>query len=196
MNRSDLTDRIPEFIDLAEAKMKRDSRLREVSELSFTAAEGYSLPTYFKSVIDLYHDGATAFGRIKIVDPDELSNRKLNHGDTGVPRFASVIDLSSGKLLRFAPEPSGTYTLKLVFDTELDPLTDSNTSNWLLDQAPDLYLFATLAEAEAYLQEDQRVQMWLARYEDAANRWRKNKDRQAYGGSLTPRPSNVIGEAL
>lgn len=176
--------------------MKRDPRLREVSELSFTAAEGYSLPTYFKSVIDLYHDGSAHYGRIKMVDPDELSERKRRHGDTGVPRWASVIDLSSGKLLRFAPEPSGTYTLKLVFDTEIDPLADDNTSNWLLTQGPDLYLAATLAEGFGYLMDEQREQKWLQRYEFEAARWRRNKDRQAYGGSLTPRPRNIIGEAL
>jgi hypothetical protein len=198
LNRSDLASRIPEFIVLAEARMRRDLRLRKIISTSITASEEYVLPTVLKSIIDLYHDGANNYGRIKIVSPGELGERKRRHGDTGVPMFAAVIDGEADAnqhFLRFAPEPSGTYVLQMIYEADLEALNDSdNTTNWLLASSPDLYLFATLSLAEGYLQEDERVALWKQEYEQAADEYKRNADRREYGGALTPRPSNIIGE--
>ena len=196
MNRSDLTSRIPEFIAVAEARMARDVRLRQLQVLDFTASEEYVLPTTFKALVDLYHDGSTHFGALNVVGPSELGNRKRLHGDTGVPRFVAVVDGggSSQHYLRFAPEPSGTYPLRMTYEAALDALSDSNTSNWLLEEAPDLYLWASLSVAEGYLQEDQRVALWKNEYEQAATEYKHNKAHREYGGRLTIRPTNIIGE--
>ena len=196
MNRSDLTSRTPEFIALAEARMRRDVRLRQLQVLDFTASEEYVLPTTFKALVDLYHDGTTHFGAINVVSASELGNRKRLHGDQGVPRFAAVIDggAASEHYIRFAPEPSGTYPLRMTYEASLDALSDSNTTNWLLEQAPDLYLFASLSVAEGYLQEDQRVALWKNEYEQAATEFKHNKAHREYGGRLTIRPTTILGE--
>jgi len=168
--------------------------LREIGELDFLAAENYALPGAFKSLKDLYHDGASQYGRIVQVSPGELSERKRRHGDTGVPRFVAVIEVSSGRKLRFAPEPSGTYTLRMIYEQQVDFLSDANTSNWLLQSAPDLYMWASLSAAEGFLQEDSRVDLWKKEYEQAANEYRLDKKKREWGGPLTPRPRNVVGE--
>lgn len=194
MNRTDLTDRIPEFIALAEARLKRDKRLREILTVDFNASEDYSLPSGFKSPVSLYHDGAQQYGRIAMVSPAELSERKLRHGDTGVPRFSAVIATSAGRTLRFAPEPDATYGLRMVYEAGVDALSDSNTTNWLLDIAPDLYLWASLSAAEGYLQEDSRVQLWKQEYDQAAEEFKMDRKRTEHGGPLAPRPRIIIGE--
>ena len=194
INRNDVAERIPEFITLAEARMKRDTRLVEISVLDFNAVEDYALPLQFKAVKNLYHDGASQYGRIRMVSVDELAERKLRHGDTGVPRWASVIETSIGRKLRFAPEPDGTYGLRLLFETELDVLSTANTSNWLLAAAPDIYLWGSLSCAEGFLQEDERIGLWKSEYDQAADEYKADKKRREYGGALTPRPAHIIGE--
>lgn len=174
--------------------MRRDKRLRETGVLDFTAAEDYALPAAFKILKELYHDGANHYGRIVSVSPSELSERKLRHGDTGIPRFVAVMDTSGGRTLRFAPEPSGTYTLRMEYEQQVDALSDTNTSNWLLQTAPDLYLWASLSAAEGFLQEDARISIWKQEYEQAANEFKADKDRREFGGSLAPRPRHIIGE--
>lgn len=177
--------------------MRRDRRLRQIETRDFTASEGFSLPEDFGGLIDLYHDGSTHYGRIKIVDPEELSERKLRHGDTGVPRYVAVIDSAGTQTLRFAPEPSGTYTLRMVYESELAALDDDEqTTNWLLDAAPDLYLQACMVEANLYLLDAPEAAVWDQRYTAGAEAFKQDKIRRTYGGSLTPRPRNVIGEAL
>jgi hypothetical protein len=182
------------MIQLAEKRLQRDRRIRQTSYRSFTAAEGYTLPDDFNGLIDLYHDGASQFGRIKLVSPSELSERKLRHGDTGVPRWVAVIDEADSQSLYFAPEPSGTYTLKMKYEAEIEHLSATIPTNWLLAQAPDLYLWACLSVAEGFLQEDSRVQLWKSEYEQAADEFERNKKRREYSGPLTPRPANIIGE--
>lgn len=199
MNRSDLTSRIPEFIALAEARMGRDIRLRQLQVLDFTAAEQYVLPTTFKALIDLYHDGATHFGALKIVGAGDIGNKKGQYGDTGVPVYAAIVDGPAGAnqhYIRFAPEPSGTYGLRMTYEASLDALSDSNTSNWLLVAAPDLYLYATLSEAESYLQEDERVALWEQKFDMGAREYQHNKRHREYGGRLTVMPTTVIGERV
>jgi hypothetical protein len=197
VNRSDLTSRIPEFITLAEARMRRDLRLRNIQVLDFTASEQYALPSTFKATVDLYHDGGDNWGRIKMVSPGELSERKARHGDLGVPLFASVIDGpddANQHYLRFAPEPSGSYSLRMIYEGDLESLSDSNTTNWLLDSSPDIYLWATLACAEGYLQEDERVGLWKKEYDQAVNEFERNQKAREHSGPLTPRPTHIIGE--
>lgn len=178
--------------------MRRDLRLRNVQVLDFAAAEDYELPSTFKALIDLYHDGAGNYGRIMMVSPGELSERKRRHGNLGVPAFVAVIDgdpSANLHTLRFAPEPSGSYTLRMTYEGNLVSLTDTpDDENWLLTEAPDLYMWATLACAEGYLQEDERIALWKKQYEEAADEFKRNADRREYGGPLTPRPSHVIGE--
>jgi hypothetical protein len=193
LNRDDLTDEIPDFIELAEDRMNRDSRLRQVATRAFTAAQNYTLPTDFKRPISLYHDGPTYYGPLNIVSPNELPIYKARHGDTGVPHFASIIDVSSGPKLWFAPEPSGAYTLTLTYDAMITALSDSNTTNWLLDAGGDLYLYASLCAAEGYLQEDQRIGVWNQKYEDAARQYKKDVDNREFGGRLISRPAMSIG---
>ena len=194
-NRNDLGTVDADFIVLAEARMRRDRRLRQISTLDFTASEEYALPSDFNGLVDLYHDGQAHFGPLEVVSPGELAERKAQYGDNGVPRYVAVIDLASGSTLRFAPEPATTsaYTLRMTYESKVTNLSDSNTVNWLLSQAPDLYLFACLSEAEGFLQEDQRVGLWEGKYEKGAREFRKDKMRRAYGGNLTPRPTNMIG---
>lgn len=174
--------------------MGRDKRLREIGTLDFVASEDYALPSNFKAMKELYHDGASHYGRLALVSPAELSERKLRHGDTGVPRFFSVIETVSGRTLRFAPEPSGTYTLRMIYEQNIDALADGNTSNWMLVSAPDLYMWAALSVMEGFLQEDSRVALWKQEYDQAAKEYRRDKDRREFAGPLTPRPRMIVGE--
>jgi hypothetical protein len=193
LNRNDLTTAIPTFIQLAESRLRRDSRLQQVVARDFTAVEGGNLPSDFRSMRELYLDGDTYRGPILMVSADELSLVKSKVGSSGVPRYAAVIATAGTPTIRYAPEPSGDYTLRMTYESSLDALSDTNATNWLLDAAPDLYLYASLSAAEGYLQEDNRVGLWKQEYEQAANEYKIDSDRRSFGGRLTPRPRQNLG---
>lgn len=190
LNRSDLTDRIPEFIALAEARFKREYRLRKVQSRTLSvSADDTALGSDYKSLIDLYHDGSTYFGPIQIVDPSTLATKKaLTLGTTGAPEYAAVI---AGEL-RMAPVPDQSYSLKMVYDSQITPLATSST-NWLLDDAPDVYLFGSLVESAPYLRDDDRVALWESRLEKAIEQFYDSRMREEYSGTMVRKPKRPIG---
>jgi hypothetical protein len=198
LNRTDLsaTDAITaDLITLAEAKLAREPRIRYVINAAISvSADEYSLPSGFRELISLYHDGATYFGPINICSPDQIGAHKSMVGDSGIPQWAAIVG-TANPFLRFAPEPNQSIDLKLIYSSGIrgNELSDSNTTNWLLDRAPDIYLYAALAEAEAYLQEDQRIAVWKGLLEEALQQYHIDQQRKEYGGTLSRFPARGIG---
>jgi hypothetical protein len=62
------------------------------------------------------------------------------------------------------PTPDTGYTGELTYYGKITALSDSNTSNWLLAYAPDLYLYGALLEATPYLKDDERLATWSQLY--------------------------------
>ena len=80
----------------------------------------------------------------------------------------------------------------MIYRQNIPALTSTNTSNWLLTLAPDLYLYGTLLETAPYLKEDERIQTWatgLTTTLDSLNRLGVTSTFNA--GPLTVRISGV-----
>ena len=72
-------------------------------------------------------------------------------------------------------------------------LTAGNfASNPNVTEHPDLYLYGALCEAAPYLQHDERLPVWEARYQQAVREVRVQDDRLAYGSRETVRPQPVV----
>ena len=61
--------------------------------------------------------------------------------------------------MELAPTPNEDYTVQIVYRANI-PALASNSTNWLLTLAPDLYLYGALLMAEPYLQNDERIPLW------------------------------------
>lgn len=183
LNRSDLYDEIPTFIANAEARFKREHRVRKLQDYgSFTISQdNEDLPSDLQSVDSWYHDGPDYFHRIEVLSADVLGNLKEIYGVAGAPRYAAIVD---GKA-RFAPVPDESFQTKLTYFRTIEPLTDATPSNWLLEEHPDVYLYASLLESAPFLKNDERIEMWNAILEqrltelDAATRRMQHPERIA-----------------
>ena len=161
--RSDLTDRIPTFIQLFEARMNRILRSADMENAVTNSTSGavIALPDDYREARTLYIDA----------DPDitltamTLSSLRETYpvAVTGRPTAYAV----SGRNLYIAPAPDGTYVYTLTYFQSLPALTSSNTSNWLLAAHPDVYLYGVLTAAEAYLQNDERFPVWKGAWDEA-----------------------------
>lgn len=160
LNREDLTAQIPDFISLAEARFNRELRVNAMLQRDFTVAtnEYVQLPTdwlqHVSIVITSPNDVHHALNYISAEEYYDLRNTGL----TGTPRFYTIIDNN----ILLLPVPSANVTLEIVYYGKIMPLSDVNPTNWLLTRSPDLYLHAALIQAEAYLQNDERVPLWVA----------------------------------
>jgi hypothetical protein len=142
---------VPNFIQQFEAKAKNDFRLRSLTDRGVVSvsADALALPSDFYSLEDWYHDGDTYFGPIEIVSRNLIGKLKASYGKTGVPQFASIVD---GKV-SFAPVPDQAYNTKMTYWRQVTNLSATNTTNWLLDKAPDIYIYGSMVEAHIYLKD-------------------------------------------
>lgn len=188
LNRSDLTSVIPDFISLAEAQMERQLRTRQMivrATASFAAAAEYgTVPDDFLEVksIKLDTNPVTSLTFQTIDSLDQLSN--TTYLSSGKPLYFTVV----GNQFRLLPIPDGAYTADLVYYAKLTKLSASVATNWLLTQAPDVYLYGSLLQAAPYLQDDARISVWSSLYLAGLDQLQVADDRgSTSGGALMAR---------
>jgi hypothetical protein len=194
LDRTDLTARIPEFIELSEANFNRVIRSPDMvaKDDSFSIASRYTtLPTDTLEIVRIVLD-LTPVIVLEYMTPEEISERRVAMSATGKPYYFTVIGGSSNQL-EVVPSPDSTYTSSIVYYTRIAALSDAATSNWLLAAHPDIYLFGTLVEAEPYLKNDERMPMWTSRLDKALMALRLQGERELHTGSSLRMRARVLG---
>ena len=151
LNRSDLTSEIAEdFIVLAEKDFNSKLRIRKMNatDSSFTInAETVALPTGFLQLRDMYIvEGGTKYA-LKYITPAQMDQIK-GSSTAGMPSTFTIL----GDNFRFAPTPGSSYTATINYYKEFDPLSSSNTSNYILTNHPSIYLYGALYHAANFLE--------------------------------------------
>ena len=180
LNRSDLTDSIPDFIVLAETRHKRDFKIRRM-ETRVTAntvadSEFYSLPDNYVAMrnIQLNTDPKTP---LEYLTPEQMD--RIHAGSSkGKPKAYSII----GNNIQLRPIPDSAYQIEILYFKHFTALSDSNTTNDMLTFHPDVYLYGSLVEAEPYLQNDKRIQVWSAYYDRTKNDIISSNERDRHSG--------------
>ena len=194
LDRTDLTARIPEFIELSEANFNRVIRQPDMvtKDDSFSLTSRYNtLPSDTLEIVRIVLD-LTPVIVLEYLTPEEISERRVSMSATGKPYYFTVIGGSSNQL-EVVPSPDSTYTSSIVYYTRIAALSDSATSNWLLAAHPDIYLFGTLVEAEPYLKNDERMPMWTSRLDKALMALRLQGERELHTGSSLRMRARVLG---
>ena len=182
--RSDLTSQIPDFVTLAQARINRDVRAQamETKSASFSINGEYvNVPADFLEAKHFYIPGSP--NRVlSRADEEHFSDYQT----TDKPRYFAVV----GTQFRFAPVPAATYTATLVYYAKPATLAaTTQETNSLFPANADLYLYATLLEAESFIQNDPRLPVWKAAYEEAVAKINGQAKRQAaMGGPMATRP--------
>jgi len=180
LGRTDLTTQIPDFITLAETRLARELRTRQMlksATSSMTSGDArVALPTDFLQVRDLYIQGNPRMP-VTYLAPSAFT-RDARADESGLPVYYTVL---ASEFL-FAPIPDGSRTLEILYYAKPAVLSDSNTSNVFLANYPDALLYGALAEAEPYLIKDARVQLWISLYDRAINSISEADEGSEYSG--------------
>ena len=162
LNRDDLTSAIPGFITLAEAKFNRKLRVRQMIKRATATLD----TQYFAFPSDFLQAKEFQLNTNPITYLQYVTQNQGDYGSannyvaTGRPQFYTII----GTQIEVIPTPDTGYTGELTYYGKIPALSDSNTSNWLLVYAPDLYLYGALLEATPYLKDDERLAVWSTLY--------------------------------
>jgi hypothetical protein len=163
LKRTDLVGNIPDLIQLAEARHKRDLRVRQM-ETYFSISTVADDPSVALPAGWLEFDSIVVRDVPRSLDylpPNQLRERYTGI-NSGTPRFYTV----DGSGLRLGPTPAGVYTIEGTYFQAPTSIAEGLTTatNWLLTEYPMIYLAAVLAEGFALAVNDQRATFWDGKY--------------------------------
>ena len=182
LHRSDLASVIPDLVSLAEERIARDLRLRsQVTSGSITTTAGQqsaALPTGWLEFENVSIVGSPN-GELNYVNIQHLQTRFPDNGYSARPVVYSI----EGQNILLGPVPDAAYTLDVLYYKRLDPLA-TTPANWLLTNHPSVYLFGALAEAQPFIMNDDRVQLWESKYRAAVNDLQAADTRGQFSGAV------------
>jgi hypothetical protein len=183
LKRADLDGVIPDFIALAEADIYRRLRVSNMENTGTTtlSAETLALPTGFRELRNIQLN-TTPVTFLKYMAPADMDMRY--GGTTGKPLYYCIV----GNEFQFAPSPDGSYTLQYTYYKAFDPLSTTST-NWLLTNNPDVFLYGALKHSAPYIQNDPRIKLWEDLYEKALVRVEMEDKSKIWSGHLEMRPA-------
>ena len=183
LNRDDLTAVIPDFVALAEAQINRDVRHWKMEARSSgqqDAADEYmQIPSDWVETIRLHLTG-NGTSVVNLVSRDAMADKRAGQENaSGTPRMYTHAD---GQFQLY-PTPNATTDFELLYYQKLPALSSSNADNWLLLEAPDVYLYGALLHSAPYLSEDERVGVWAQMYSAAIQRLNQVSEDAMFSGS-------------
>lgn len=197
--RDDLTAVIPSFIRLAEAWINRKVRVfqQEVSEdWEFTSPDyALEVPDGYLSLRSIINPGA-AEPDCEYLPPSQFALLKNTPNDglnAVLGSEATGYTLEGGELRVWAGiGATDPITLHVIYYERFAPLSDTNTTNYLLTNHYDLYLFACLREAWDYIDEERQVMRYQARAAGVVGDIETEESRKRMGAApLRRRPSDA-----
>lgn len=182
--RDDLTTRIPDFVTLAEAKLNRlllhpgmETRSTVTVDTNATSPEFISLPTDFQTMRGVRLSGVAGKPRLSFRSQTQIEDYRYSIDSVaGQPVYFSII----GSQIELAPTPNENFDVQIIYRQKIPALTASNTTNWLLTLAPDLYLYGALLESTAYTKADQRLTVWASAFSECLDQLNNHGARQSF----------------
>lgn len=162
IDRDDIDARIPDFVLLCEADLNRRLRYEGVNgqikrkTAVFNSARA-PLPTDWEEA----HSIRIQNGRqLRPASQENLIDEQEDNPTATTP---TMYALAAGEI-ELAPVPTTTTpcTVEMLYYASIPPLVSG--PNWLIAQAPDVYLYGTLVHSATYVDDD-RLQTWVAAYD-------------------------------
>jgi hypothetical protein len=174
------TGSVPDFIALCEADMQVRCKLMEFetpSTVTITSGTG-TLPTGYVGIRSAYWVGSPNYPLVYIT-PEKYDDLRGN--DSGDADYYTI----SGSSIFTTPMGSGS--LVITGPLKFTALSNSNTTNSLLSNFPDAYLYGSLFQAALFRADDEAAQKWLPLFEKAVGRINQNNEERKFAGVLAVR---------
>ena len=169
-----IVEMIPTFVMLAQQRIPRETKLlgfrQEVIGNFDGTAQSTGImqkPSDWRKTIAFYvGTGSTNSIHTPVFERDYDYIRTVFPDATvqDVPRYYADADYNHWLV---QPSPPSALPYKIAYYSTLTMLDNTNQTNWLTQNAPDLLLYASLLEAVPFLKDDDRVVIWQGYYNAA-----------------------------
>lgn len=179
LSRTDMAIVAPDLITLAETRLNRNLRVRQM-ETTVTQTISGPVNAFPADWLELRGEPAVDETPLRFVTSDQMQERS-----GGMGRYEGDFYTIRGNDLVVGSRIANTVELGYTYYARIPALTDAAPQNWLLTEGPDIYLYGSLLEAEPYLKNDPRMETWRALFQVALGDLQASSDKARFsGGSL------------
>lgn len=184
---TDILAELPRFVQMAEQEIFRELPLRilETSVTGTTTGPTIAIPAGTASIDKL----ALSVNTNSSITLDYTPASAREWTAVGQPkRYA----LENG-VIRLLPPPDSPYAYTLYIVPDLTPLSTGNPTNWLLLNAPDVYLLGTTIQAVNWTKDGEEAARCIPMFERAIDSIRRKDARKRFPttGGLQIKPRGV-----
>ena len=179
----EVTANIDLFLRLVEAPV---NRLLTTQKMAFKAQtstvinqEFYALPSDYLSMrsVRLWDTvNITSRRTLSLLSP-ELADNQSRFPDGGF--YYNV----SGNNIQLLPIPTAIQVLEMEYYARIIPLDTVNTSNWLSNLHPDVYINGLLVEINSFVKDAQAATLWGERFKDSLSQIRVQDKTALFSGT-------------
>lgn len=186
-----LTDSIVNtLIENVENKVNREidiDAFRKFATSSFTIGTPFvTMPSdfAFERGVQIVNTSTNDRTWLEQRDTTFIDEYNVDRNDTGTPKYYANWDDNT---LIVAPTPDATYTVELWYNATPVHLSNTVTTSWLSNNAPEVLIYGGVAEAYSYLKNPQEMQLYQQMYAQAVQNLaqtqmgRKRRDEYADG---------------
>ena len=175
---SESAAQVPTFIRKAEYRLNRlvlaPERETSVSYSTTPGIQNLALPVDYRQITGVRLVADNGFP----LEPVSYNVLHSTYSDnSGKPRAFALYEQS----VWLGPVPDGEYEISLSYIERIAPLTAANPTNWLLSSNADVYIYATLWQAAAWLEDIEAATAFRAEMmatideiNDSGNRYRNS----------------------
>ena len=109
----------------------------------------------------------------------EIYDRLWGGSTSGTPKFYTIL----ANEVSLGPIPASVQEVEMLFYKKFDNLSGSVATNWLITNAPDIYLYGSMLEAEPFIMNDERVPLWAAALERGVGDLQEQDNKDRHSGS-------------
>lgn len=158
---------IPTFITLCEFEIAQEIKtLGQLQVANATMNPNNPVivkPARWRKTVSMTIDTGTATQPVYLRKYEYLRNFWPNESQTGLPQYYADTDYEHWYV---APTPSQAYNFEVLYYERIAPLSSTNQTNWLTQNAPNAMLYGTLLQAMPFLKNDAR-QVFQQKYTEA-----------------------------
>jgi hypothetical protein len=171
LERSDpaVVEAIPTFITLCEFEIAQEIKtLGQLTVADFTLTPSNPVvakPARWRKTVSMTANVDGSAQPIYVRKLEYLRNYWPNESQTDTPKYYADTDYEHWY---FAPTPSEAFEVQVLYYERISPLSSSNQTNWLTQNAPNAMLYGTLLQAMPFLKNDSRA-IFQQKYTEAIN---------------------------
>ena len=170
LERSDaaVVDAIPTFITLCEFEIAQNIKtLGQMEVVDSTMQIGNPIipkPARWRKTTSMTLSSAGNKQPMLVRKLEYLNNYAQDVTATDTPLYYADYDYDHWLV---APTPDQAYAFEALCYTRLQPLSSTNQTNWLTQNAPNAMLFGALKQTAPFLKNDARMAVWKAMFDEA-----------------------------